>query len=416
MKNLKVLLAHPGTQHSRYLAVELYKRKLLYKFFTGIVIPENNLLIQLALLLVPYKIKSKLKNRFISQVPFNYINIQPLNELKAVKKLDDPKSNREQLFFQRNEVFQKKISSRHIKNVDVIIAFDTAAWVLAKAAKQYGKKLILDQTTAEPAGKAEILERVRKRYPEWQFDLQPRNENYAVTDAVEYNLADKIVVASSYTKDTLIQQNVPEEKIVVNPYGTELQKFYPNNNPNYSTVKFLFVGAVSALKGLPVLLEAWKKIDTTKAELIIVGPVNAEVKKLVEKGKNIKVVGSLAKEELPEVYRSAHVFVFPSFSDGFGQVILEALACGLPVITTENTGGKDLITNNEQGFIIEPGNSKSLVETMNYFIDNRGEIDRMSTNSRERALEFSWDNYGNRWEDIIKEVCKKERQQKCKAI
>jgi alpha-maltose-1-phosphate synthase len=405
MKKPKVLLAHPGTQHSRYLAIQLYKQGLLYKYCTGLIIPKKNWVVRLLLLLLPPKWVSKFNNRLLDTVPTKYLKLYPLQEMNTVKKLKDPDTIKEELFFKRNEAFQKNISLECIKNADVVIGFDTSAWILSQRAKRLRKKVVIDQTTAEPEGKAEILQEVSKTFPDWKFDLQPRYEAYAITDPIEYDLADGIVVASTYTKETLIKKNVDEDRIFINPYGTDIDIFTPTNRAvDKEKIKFLFVGAVSALKGVPLLLEAWEEIGSKNAELLIAGFATDEVKKIIGKRQNVKLLGAFPKEELPVIYNSADVFVFPSYTDGFGQVILEAMASGLPVITTLNTGGRDVITDGEEGFIIPAGSKKQLKLAIDFFITQPEKIEEMSAKARMKATVYTWESYGERWKKIINEV------------
>jgi alpha-maltose-1-phosphate synthase len=405
MKKVKVLLAHPGTQHAKYLAVQLYKRNLLFKFCSGIMIPRNNLVVKLLLSLLPGRIRKKVNYRFIDTIPFKYLKMFPWEEYQTVKKVKNTSTYKEEVFFKRNRNFQNKIGDKYLKECDVIIGFDTSSWILAEKAKRFNKKIIIDHTTAEPTGKAEIIKAVADAYPEWKFDLQPRFDSYLETDIKEHNLADRIVVASTYSKETLVRKNISPEKILINPYGVNTDIFSPAQKlPSFNKVKFLFVGSVTALKGIPLLLKAWEGVNADKAELLIAGPVSEEVRAIIGNRKGIQLLGSFSKEELPAVYRKGHVFIFPSFTEGFGQVILEALACGLPVITTANTAGKDLVENGIEGVVIPAGDDYALLNSINYFMKNQIDIKNMSLAARAKATKYTWSSYGDRWEKIINDL------------
>jgi glycosyltransferase involved in cell wall biosynthesis len=95
------------------------------------------------------------------------------------------------------------------------------------------------------------------------------------------------------------------------------------------------------------------------------------------------------------------VFVFPSFFEGFAQVQVEAAACGLPIIGTQNSGAEEIIQDGYNGFIVEPGNIDQLVSAMRFFVKNREKLAVMSAKVRERIDFFSWNSYGNRWKAIL---------------
>jgi glycosyltransferase involved in cell wall biosynthesis len=95
------------------------------------------------------------------------------------------------------------------------------------------------------------------------------------------------------------------------------------------------------------------------------------------------------------------VFVFPSFFEGFALVLLEAMASGLPIISTTATAAPDLISDPLQGIVIDPENQEQLEAAMVAMRSQRGRLAEMSHAARRRAEEFSWDKYGERWAQLI---------------
>src|SRR5207248_11644463 len=108
----------------------------------------------------------------------------------------------------------------------------------------------------------------------------------------------------------------------------------------------------------------------------------------------------------PRLLQQCDVFAFPCYFEEFGLVILEAMACGLPVITTTATAGPDIVKPGEDGWIVEPGKLDALVDAMRFCIENRDRVTKMGSSARRRAQEFSWDAYGDRWVSILKDVVK----------
>ena len=109
--------------------------------------------------------------------------------------------------------------------------------------------------------------------------------------------------------------------------------------------------------------------------------------------------------EVPALMQQCTVFVFPSYFEGFGLVLLEAMACGLPVITTTATAGPDIVTEGEDGWVIEPGDLTSLVEKMTFCLEHPQIVREMGMHARRTAERFTWAAYGDRWMQILSEVC-----------
>ncbi len=153
---------------------------------------------------------------------------------------------------------------------------------------------------------------------------------------------------------------------------------------------------------MPLLLKAWEKIDPNKAELIIAGFGTIPENVILQS--NVHNFGLISKNNRPALYNKAHVFVFPSYFEGFAQVQIEAASSGLPVIGTYNSGAEELVEDGKEGFIVQAGDTGALCKAMNYFITNPSQIPVMGKAARAKAEQFTWDAYGKRWCDIIDKV------------
>ena len=125
------------------------------------------------------------------------------------------------------------------------------------------------------------------------------------------------------------------------------------------------------------------------------GNYNSEdsfVKKYIFNEK-IRFVGNVTFDKVKGYYESSDVFVIDSFAEGMAQVGIEAMACGLPLICSENSGVNDLIKDGVNGFVIPCGNTKVLKEKMQWFINNTDQIDRMGQRAKETAKDYTWENY-----------------------
>lgn len=186
----------------------------------------------------------------------------------------------------------------------------------------------------------------------------------------EYTLADKINVLSTYAYNTFIQHGIPKGKLVITPLGIDTQA-YRIINSSYPREKFvfLFVGRLEMLKGVHLLVEAFNRLKLPGAELWLVGDKRKEIVPYL-RGANIKWLGTKTKEELVDLYNQANCLVLPSLQESFGLVILEAMACGIPVIASANTGGPDIIVRNEFGKIFKSGDIDELTLQMKSTYEN----------------------------------------------
>jgi len=402
---IKALLAHPGTQYSAQLARQLHRHNCLYRFWTSFALPENSL-IERTLRRYMRTPPSWLGNRVVDHVPGDKIRTVPSLELLAL--LRQKFGTEAQIaLHERNDNFQRAIPDDEIAQSDVIVGFDTSSSILADRAAKARRALILDQTIAHPRSKNRVYESIKKQFPDWSDDLEVRAATVSAAEDAEHRKAARVVVASSFTKSTLIENGVSADKIVLNPYGVDLQRFSIRHKPlEDHPFRFLFAGLVCARKGIPLLLKAWEALDAKDAELLIVGPITPTAAAKLPGNGNIKVLGKVPNTELATIMSETEVFVFPSYFEGFALVLLEAKASGLPVITTTATAGPDITTPGEDGWIVDPGNLDALIEAMRFCLENRDRIAKMGANARRTAERFSWDAYGDRWVTILQDLVK----------
>ena len=147
-------------------------------------------------------------------------------------------------------------------------------------------------------------------------------------------------------------------------------------------------------KGLAYLLEAIRTIDSKKIELILVGRGIID-KELLDSYSDIlnDIRINVSHAKLVASFYEADVFVLPSIAEGFAQVLLEAMSCGLPIITTENTAGPDIITNGKEGFIIPIRDVAALVQKLSLFITNPDLIENMGRAASIKAAYFTWERF-----------------------
>lgn len=206
----------------------------------------------------------------------------------------------------------------------------------------------------------------------------------------EYDLADLILVPSRKSAETFLAAGVSERKLHYVARGVDLERYRPGVAPEVFRV--CFVGALIERKGVHLLLEAWKKLGLKDAELVLMGTVHGEMKKHLERWgtDSVKVVGFTPNVQ--DELRRSSVFVFPSECEGFAKSTLEAAACGLPLIATEESG--DAVLDGQTGKVIPANEVDALADALQWAARNRDALAEMGRRGRERVERcLTWDHY-----------------------
>ena len=403
MYRLEALLVHPGTQHSFRLASQLHAHGCLRRFWTGLAYVPDRLLDRF-LRVLPRNFYARTANRRLTGVPHDKLKTSPSLELRALCRLRMGLDGQEVLF-NRNASFQRGVPQEELVGSDIVIGFDTSSHLLVERAAGLGRCFVLDRSTAHPSSYQRLFPLLVRQFPEWGFDLAPHHPQLAAAVDFEHLRANRIVVASSYSLRTLLENGVPEEKIAIIPYGVDLEKFLPSPSHQPSRpLRFLFLGSIGIRKGVPLLLEAWRSLDVGDSELWLAGPISSRHKRLIPRLRGLRLLGKVPNPSLPGLFRHCDVLVFPSFSEGFGLVLLEAMASGLPVISTDATAAPDIITNGVEGYVVPAGDLEALRIALRRFIDSPGDARAMSAAARRRAERYTWDAYGDRWYRLLHQV------------
>jgi starch synthase len=400
---MKALVVHPGTQHSFALAAQLERLGCLSRFWTGFAyVPDSQLGRGIGYL--PPAIKRRVMARSLYGLPEEKLRTRPFIDLRALRLLSTG-FDEQTVMFERNLAFQDSIPEVELMDSDVVIGVDTASWLLAERASILSRPFILDRTAGHPLAFEHLLWDLHRRFPQWTGKFQRRLPQLSAAEEIEHQRARWIAVGTSFTRRTLVERGVPTEKIVITALGVDLNLFSSVPRPNASRpVRFVFVGSISAAKGVPLLLEAWRSLGKADAELWLIGSTGTQRKRLIPELPGLRVVGKVQHHELPGMLRQCDVLVLPSYFEGFGAVLLEAMATGLPIIATDSTAAPDLIANGVEGYVIPTGNVEALKTAMARFIDSPDRVALMSRAARRCAERYSWDTYGDRWMSILRNV------------
>jgi glycosyltransferase involved in cell wall biosynthesis len=400
---VKVLLAHPGTQHAYRLAAELERHDALLGFYTGAAFPPGGI-VDLATRVLPLNLRRRFANRRIQGVSPRRLHRRLAIETMAIWRRHRGNDVQEN-WHRRAQSFQHSISDAAFAAASAIVGFDTAAWILAQRSAAIGIPFVLDQSIGHPDAKAPYFALMQQRYPAWNDGFALRSPEVRQAEQMEHDLAACVVAASSFTKRTLIENGVDVAKVTVNPYGVDCERFCVGGCNGSRQLRFVFVGAITARKGVPLVIDAWRKLAPVGAEIWLVGRASEQVRRLMPELPGLKLCDHVPHGEVSSLMQQCDVFVFPSYFEGFGLVLLEAMACGLPVITTTATAGPDIVTEGENGWVIEPGDLDALVDRMSFCLERPHVVRDMGSQARATAERFTWTAYGDRWMEILAEVC-----------
>lgn len=242
----------------------------------------------------------------------------------------------------------------------------------------------------------------------WQYEwLVQRMRN-------EFDAADYVVCCSNLARETMIEHGVDESRLVVHRLGvnlTEFQRQPDRQGTATGPTRLLFVGAMTPLKGLHYLLDVFRKLDSN-TELWLVGalPTDPVLARMVDDCRKqtgrVQVIGPVPQAELNKIYNQCDVFVLPSLSDGWGMVVSQALACGLPVVVSDMTGAKELVKEGQNGFVSRSGDVRNLEEKLALSIDlcRRGKWQNGPKDADGSIAEYSWVDYGKGWSEWLRKL------------
>lgn len=281
-------------------------------------------------------------------------------------------------------------------------AYEDGAQETFRAARQHGLPCFYDLPIGYWRAARDLLLEEAERRPEWASTLIGNDDSPAKTERKDEELAtaDVVYVASTYTLKTLSRAPAFSARVEVIPYGA------PHRDPNAiparpprdpsRPLRVIFVGSLGQRKGLSYLFDACRTLGTG-VELTVIGTLPLAPCAILEQElKKVRWIPSCPHRQVLEEMSSHDVFVFPSLFEGFGLVLLEAMAMGLPIITTEHTAGPDLIENGREGYIVPIRSSEAIAEKLEILRRDREQAEVMGQRAALRAAGFTWDDYGRR--------------------
>lgn len=236
---------------------------------------------------------------------------------------------------------------------------------------------------------------LREEYERWC--LSPALPDPAVVnkEVREYALADYICVPSTFARRSFLEKGIAAHKLITIPLGVNAERFRPGARDD-DVFRVVYAGAMTLRKGVPYLLQAFAELDLPGAELWLVGSRSSELATAFQRYEGqFRHFDSVPEARLPGFYAQCSVFALCSIEDGFAMVLTQAMASGLPVIATTNSGGPDVVRDGVNGFIVPIRDVEALKARLLQLYEDREQCRAMGEEaSRSAAAGLTWDRYG----------------------
>jgi glycosyltransferase involved in cell wall biosynthesis len=283
-------------------------------------------------------------------------------------------------------------ATAHVGNPRVIhVVSELAGWCTSTARRR-GALSVCDVRSAHPRAQlASVVPFLARR------GLEYRLPEAGILARLEraFAEADLIVCNSDYTRTTFLEQGLPEERVAAVPLGCDLAAFEPAPAPP-ERFTVLFVGRERYAKGALDLAEAARSLSPHSRLWFSGDPDPVTIQALARTNAEVRFLGPLPTDRTSEIYRQASVLALPSYSDGFGMVVLEAMASGLPVVVSDRVGAAGPVAEGDAGFVVGAGDVDALGERLRALEADPGLVARRGRAARAVAEQHPWSSYGDR--------------------
>lgn len=386
---MRIALSTPGKFHTFDLARELYARNALAAVFTGYP-------------------SFKLKNENVPQEMIRTFPWLQSSYMAFPLKQHLPRSVIQQWEHLAATTFGNWVA-KSLPECDLYVGLSGSGLPAGKKAHQQGAAYVCDRGSAHIHVQDQLL---RDEHALWDMPFTGIEPRAIAREEAEYVEADMITVPSIFAYRSFVKQGISAEKMRLLPYGVDVSRFQPVAEPDVERFDVLFVGAMSLQKGIQYLVQAYQKINHPSKSLTFVGTPSQELIQMLKMRNlwpaDVKVLGHVPQRELKNIMSRSHVLVLPSVQDGFGMVMAQAMACACPVIASCNTGGEDLFTDGDEGYILPIRDVEVLAERLQQLADKPEQRAAMGQRALARVQALGgWHNYGEKAMAVYAEVLQK---------
>ena len=260
-----------------------------------------------------------------------------------------------------------------------------------RQARANGAITVVQRASSHPTEQIRLLQ---DEYARWGQRFS-RPDRLVQRSVIELEEADYIVIPSDFVRDSFMDQGVDSQKLIQIPFGVDTKRFHPPDTPQPETpFRALFAGQIGIRKGVLYLLQAWEQLGWDDAELWLLGRIQSDFYSHLRPYRDLPGVRLLGHVgDMDRLFRQAHLFVFPTIEEGSALVVYDAMASGLPVITTPNAGS--LIRDGEDGCLVPIRDVARLAEQIETMRTNQDCRRAYGQAGRARIEPFTWERHGD---------------------
>ncbi|TAH25356.1 MAG: glycosyltransferase [Cytophagales bacterium] len=339
------------------------------------------------------KIVRQFKKRSYEPIADDRVAIFPWFEfIREVADQILPHSITEYFLYWRDRIHDNWAASKLNKEYTIVVGYEECSVQTFRKAKQIGLITVLDLAQIH----YKEIELISTEFPIFSEVYKNKKLRQKINQIKEEELAlaDYILCLSEFAKASLIKHGISADKITVVNLGFDPKKFTPKSiyqsNSNQA-LKIVYAGTVTKRKGIDQVLRLVEDMPN-QIELSVIGAVSDASDIFQPYLSKIKWYPYLEQQEMNDIFNEQDVFVFPSYLDSWAMVVLEAMACGLPVVISTNTGAKDVV-DHTCGAIISTGDYESLKKEITEMYLNRNEIENKGKMANQLVQKYTWAAY-----------------------
>jgi len=354
---------------------------------------------------------SELRRRSVEAVPRAFLRTYPARELlrTVVARIDAGGRAADWLHDWAAHGFDHWVATGLGSDIDAVYGYEYVCDETFQAAKRLGLKCIYEVPSPEHEFVETLLEREYARHPSVRPGsrdyLNERRRERTQRRRREWYNADLVIANSEFCKHTYELAGLPADRIRVVPLASPAvnREGVDGGSRGTGRLRCLWAGSFSVLKGAHYLCEGWrsKELDAW-APLDVFGAVTLPSRAWAGL-RSVSFNGAIPREQLFQRYRDSDVLVFPSLCDGFGLVVTEAFANGLPVITTKSAGASQFVEHGVNGLIVPAHDAEALADALVWCVDHRDEVARMRTAALETAEQWQWPDFRHSLVQTVRE-------------
>jgi glycosyltransferase involved in cell wall biosynthesis len=401
---MRTLVAFPSTAiFGQQAALAFAEREALAAYVTTFAWRNDTRLAKLLVAAGPAgrKIVRELSRREVAILPADKVETHPLWELLLTLAAKSGVGSLavDRIWDHMSHVFTREVGKRLRHEVEAVYAYEYTALEAFAAAKRRGVARILDFPSLNSRQYQQLQSAQKALYPELRggddaYYDRVFERRQARRDA-EMQAADIVITNSSVTRASHIAGGADPARTFAVPYGAPPTiGAVAADRDVTGPLRVVWAGTFSIRKAAHLFVDAWRDSSLRRdAAADIYGAVTLPARMVEPVPAGMTFHGSVVRPVLFDAFERADVLMFPTLSDGFGMVVTEAFARGLPVITTDQAGASDFVRHGENGLIIPAGDTTAIGDALRWCLDYRGELAAMREAALATAKGWQWSDY-----------------------